>query len=92
MVLILLGDNMISNKMCHYCICQHCNMKRCRWHLLLNRCLWCMENLDVPTIECDRFEFKYIRKVYRIKRKGVNRLTVLMDRLEKLFDKMDGAD
>lgn len=46
----------------------------------------------MPTIECDRFESKYIRKVYRIKRKGVNRLIVLMDRLEKLLDKMDGAD
>ena len=47
-----------------------------------------MQNLDVPTVECDDFESKYVRKVYRVKRKGVNRLTVLVDRLEELLGKM----
>jgi hypothetical protein len=75
------------NCKCHYCICPHCNKRRCRQSTELKRCLFCSHNLNVPTVDCSRFESRYRHKVYRVvsKRHGGDRiLTKLNEILSRL--------
>lgn len=81
---------MIKNRKCHFCICPHCNLKYCRHFTLRTRCQWCSMVLTVPTVECDQFESRYVRQVYRVVRRGESGYARLMARVDRMLDDLEG--
>lgn len=80
---------MIKNRMCHFCICPHCNLRRCRHVSLRTRCQWCSMVLTVPTVECDHFESRYYRRCYRVVRRGESGFVRMMRKVQELIDALN---
>lgn len=59
---------MVWHGRCYACICRVCNLATCRYKTLWARCYACRTMHNTAIIDCDQFESRYIRKIYRIKR------------------------
>jgi len=59
---------MLWHGRCYFCICRVCNRARCRYKSRDSRCWSCLQMGKSATLDCDQFESRYVRKIYRIKR------------------------
>lgn len=53
---------------CYYCICRVCNMLKCRYKNQRELCLSCMIMDNTAKLDCEGFESRYYRRIFRIKR------------------------